>query len=164
MDTKKHLNKYLLFDHYDVHESKTFPFRTKKKIKKGSTFTIDDVTYEVTGKVKLKVVGNHNKRKKFKVKQIRYKIKNDLTTIVHHCPVKKIMMNNLKPKQLKDLRKKYGKEKIKRWQEKGNVKMHSLQLVNICPSCGVQFFKDKREMPKSVEVIALKDKVQLKKR
>ena len=74
------------------------------------------------------------------------------------------MMNNLKAEQLKDLQKKYGKEKIKRWQKSGNLKMHSLQLVNICPSCGVQFVKDKREMPKTVEVLALKNKVQLKKR
>ena len=77
MDTKKQLNKYLLFDHYDVHESKTFPFSTKKKLKKDSTFIIDDVTYKVTGKVELDVTGKYSKRKKLIVKQIRYKIKND---------------------------------------------------------------------------------------
>ena len=158
------MNKYLLFDHYDVHESKTFPYKTKEKLKKGSTFEIDDVTYKVTGKVILGFIGKFNKRKQFSVKPIRYKIKNDLTAIVHHCPVKKIMMNNLKPKQLKDLKKEYGKEKVKRWIKKGNMKMHSLQLVNICPSCGCQFYKDKREMPKTVNVMSIKNKPDLKKR
>ncbi len=158
------MNKYLLFDHYDVHESKTFSYTTKEKLKKGSTFEIDDVTYKVTNKIKLDIDSKFNKRKKFSVKPIRYKIKNDLTTIVHHCPVKKVMMNNLKPEQLKDLKKKYGKDKVKRWVKKGNLKMHSLQLVNICPSCGCQFYKDKREMPDTVNVISLKNKPELKKR
>ena len=160
----KSLNKYILFDHYDIHESKMFPYETKKKLKRGLTFDIDDVTYQITGKVDLELKGKYHKRKQLKVKQIRYKIKNDLTTIVHHCPVKKIMMQHLKPEQMKELKKKYGKEKVKRWIKTGNLKMHSYQLVNVCPSCGCQFYKDKRERPEPMEISSTKGKVQLKKR
>jgi len=151
--------KVTMFDFYDEDRETPIDMKLKDKtVSKGATFKKNDVTYMVT-----KVFNKKGyKRKCVEVKMVAYKLPNTVGKFAHKCPAKKEIMLNMEQKHVKELIKKYGKATIKAW-KKGTVKMAGT-AASVCPDCKCVFWKDKNELPDTIEVVSLKGKKRLIKR
>lgn len=150
--------KVTAFDSYD--KGRENPVEIDIEIvKKDASFTQNDVTYIITKVFKRKSI----KGKCVEIKMIAYKLDNTVTTFSHRCPAKKGQMQKMKQETKDLLQQKYGKHTVEAW-EKGKNKMKIGALTSVCPDCGVVFFKDKIEIPQSVEITATYGKKKLHKR
>lgn len=148
--------RVIAFDYYDP--NRLNPVKVKvRKVKKGRTFKIQDVTYKIT-----KVFKEQGERC-VEIKMVAYKIPNTNNIHVHKCPARKGLVMKMKPEDHKKLEKKFGKKTVEGWKD-GRVKMRGDELATVCPDCGVVFWKEKHEAVPEVEVVSLKGKKPLKKR
>jgi hypothetical protein len=131
-----------------------------KRLKKNEMFIIDDVTYIVTKVFKKKSMG---KGKLIETRMVKYKVPNTVTTHVHKCPAKMVQMKNISVEERKKMVSKYGESTVNGWQLSGRVKL-KIPLAHQCPGCKVVFFKDKAELPETVNVVSTKGKKKLKRR
>jgi hypothetical protein len=150
---------YCIFDYYDVGYFNPKHYESKNKLRVSDQFDLDDVTYIVTKKFKHHL---HNEVC-LVIKMIRYKISDSSTTFVHKCPALKGETTKLNQKQFKTLIEKHGEKKVNDWINVGRIKMHSMNLVNICPHCGVVYYKDKIKVPEEIDVISTSNKKKLRK-
>jgi len=151
--------EYTLFSKYDEKKERPIKKEIEKKINVNNEICIDDVYYKVIKKYESRKLGPC-----LIVDMVRYKINNTTTTIVHKCPALNNAVKKLDEHDFKKLKEKYSEKKINDLLESTRTKMKTMGLVNICPTCGVIFYKDNQELPESIEIESLKNKVQLKKR
>ena len=142
---------YKLFDFFD--EEKVNPVKRafRKPLTKGKKFSIEDVTY--------KVVNVNRKTNNAVIRMIRYKIQNTSTAVVHKCPARKSVMDNMDRDDIIELEKKIGPKAVSQW-KKGRVKMQG-HMKQRCPFCKVVFWKESMELPAKVEVAGIMTKKQL---
>ena len=149
-----------IVDYWDKERTQLVKMKlSPDKVIKGATIKKDDVTYKVT-----KVFTNKKyDRKCVEIRMVAYKIDNTVTKFPHNCPAKKGQMERMSQEHKEQLVQKYGEKTVEAW-NKGKVKMNTAELATVCPECECVFWKEKNELPESVEVISLKGKKKLKKR
>lgn len=150
--------KVVAFDFYDKERSRPAEIEVKK-VAKGATFTLDDVSYVITKLFHKKGI----KLQCIEIQMVAYKIGNTVTTFSHKCPVKKGQMQKMKGDTREALVGKYGKKTVEAW-EAGKQKMKIGSLTAVCPDCKCVFWKDKHELPPTVDIISVRGKKRLIKR
>lgn len=95
------------------------------------------------------------------IRMYRCKIPDTATTYVHKCPAKKQHVENLTADDILKLEKRYGKKKTDSWLQSNKIKLRTFsKLETKCEHCGVVFWKDKRDLPDTVQVDSGLDKIE----
>ena len=128
--------QYPLFDVFDRKKENPVTKELKEELQIGEEFTIEDVTYRVMLLEPQAVV-----------RMVRYKIPNTATQVVHKCPAKKEMLDNLSKEDFLKITSPAQKKLFK----SSRIKMPG-HIATKCPHCKVTFWKEKEARPEKVFV------------
>ena len=149
---------YTFIDWFDDDAANAVTQKLKQKLALGDIFNINDVTFSVEH---IEYIGN---KAKALIRMRRYKIGNTQTQFVHKCPAKRDMMGKLSREDVIRMEKNVGKKQVKSWKE-GRVKLNSYNKKEIiCPECKTVFWKERDDIPDTVEINTTLNKKALRKR